>query len=164
MKSFQNRQHITDLIFVLALFCVFAVSSILLVTLGSTVYRNILNTSETNYSTRTPYAYLVEKFHQNEGYGRITLVENFGDSNAIIMTDIIDGQEFETKLYTDQGYLKELFYKKGTELSPSAGDSIIPCKGFQVEELRDDLYHISYLTEDDKALSIYITNKGELLE
>ena len=80
------------------------------------------------------------------------------------MTDIIDGQEFETKLYTDQGYLKELFYKKGTELSPSAGDSIIPCKGFQVEELRDDLYHISYLTEDDKALSIYITNKGELVE
>ena len=164
MKSQQNRQHITDLLFVLALFCVFAVSSILLVTLGSTVYRHILDTSNENYSMRTPSAFLVEKFRQNGGYQHISVQDGFGDSDSIVITEVINDVEFETKIYLDDGYLKELFSQKDASLQPSAGDAIIPCKGFRVQELKEDLYHISYITEDDNNLSIYITNKGGVIE
>ena len=164
MKSQQNRQHITDLIFVLALFCVFAVSSILLVTLGSTVYRHILDTSNQNYSVRTPSAFLVEKFRQNGGYQRITVENGFGDSDAIVITEVIGDSEFVTKIYVDDGYLKELFTQKDANLQPSAGDQIIPCQDFHVQELKDNLYHISYKTEDDQNLSVYVTNIGGVIE
>lgn len=160
MKTNPNRQHVTDLIFVLALFCVFAVSSILLVTLGSKVYRHIVHTSDENFDTRTPSAYLIEKFRQNEGHGRISLLNDFGDGSTIVMTDFINGQPYETKIYLDQGNLKELFSKKDANLSPSAGDIIVSCKEFQVKEIKDSFYHIVFITQNGQKLSIYLTNKG----
>lgn len=42
-KSNEPSRHIVDILFVLALFCVFAASALMLVTIGANVYKQTLS-------------------------------------------------------------------------------------------------------------------------
>ena len=61
MKKQLNHQHIIDFLFVLSLFCVFAVSSVLLILFGADIYNKTVQQMECNYSSRTSIAYITEK-------------------------------------------------------------------------------------------------------
>ena len=69
MQVKQERNHIVDVLFVLALFVVFTLSALVLVILGANVYRQTVSYMDENYEARTAYSYLTEKVRQNDVYG-----------------------------------------------------------------------------------------------
>ena len=61
----QEKHFIVDILFVLALFGVFAVSALALVTIGADVYQHTVEDMGVNYESRTAVSYILEKVRQN---------------------------------------------------------------------------------------------------
>ena len=110
----QEKTFIVDVLFVLALFGVFTISALMLVTVGADVYRHTVEDMSRNYETRTSVAYITEKIRQNdvslpEQYSEQSIsIGTLSDCPALTLTQDINGELYCTYLYLHDGYLKEL--------------------------------------------------------
>ncbi|MBR0163914.1 MAG: DUF4860 domain-containing protein [Lachnospiraceae bacterium] len=147
MQTKQGHRHIVDLLFVLALFALFALSGILLILLGAGVYRKNVEQSADNYALRTTGAYLTEKIRRTDMAGSIE-TGTFDGRDALILREDVNGISYSTYLYLRDGYLTELFARSDLSLPSSAGRKIL-----RVEELSFDF-------EDDHLLRIRITEEN----
>lgn len=165
-KSSQNQpRHIVDLLFLLALFCVFAFSALMLVMLGSDIYQTTVQNMSKNYNSRTAFSYITEKIKQQDQSGSIAIT-TFGDGDALALyqnigTSDAEEQSYVTYLYLDQGNIKELFTTADNTLSPSAGQSILECTTFQAKLISPGLYHVFLQTADGEEASLYINAKSD---
>lgn len=71
----QEKHYIVDILFVLALFGVFAVSALALVTIGADVYQHTVEDMGVNYESRTAVSYIMEKVRQNDTADSIFLTD-----------------------------------------------------------------------------------------
>ena len=67
----RQQRHIIDVLFVLALFGIFALSAIFLITIGADIYGKTMNNMERNFDARTALAYITEKVRQSDFPNRI---------------------------------------------------------------------------------------------
>jgi len=163
MDNKKQSQHMVDALFVLILFCFFAVCALMLITLGSNIYQNTVNHMNSNYLSRTSFAYVSEKIRQKDTQGSVSIQE-FGDGPALVLAESIEDTTYETWIYTEQGYLKELFCKQGTSLEPSAGQNIMSCTAFSIEESSPQLYRICISTDNKNNFSCYVNTKSSSIE
>ena len=70
----QEKHFIVDILFVLALFGVFAVSALSLVTIGADVYQHTVEDMSVNYDSRTAVSYIMEKVRQSDTADSISLL------------------------------------------------------------------------------------------
>lgn len=56
MYKSRENQHMIDILFVLSLFCVFAVSSVVIILFGAHIYRSTVSQMDDNYTARTSIA------------------------------------------------------------------------------------------------------------
>ena len=73
----QEKHFIVDILFVLALFGVFAVSALALVTIGADVYQHTVEDMSVNYESRTAVSYILEKVRQNDTADSISLTTHW---------------------------------------------------------------------------------------
>jgi len=154
-----DGKHIVDVLFVLALFGIFAASALMLVTLGANVYKQTVAHMDENYTERTAYAYITEKIRQNNSEGAISIAKLEG-TPALIFTTNLEETEYCTYLYYYDGYLKELSLRKdifaGSSLL-SAGQDIIPLSSFSIEPTKNNLIKLRICTEDNNSFMIYVS-------
>lgn len=74
--------HLIDLLFPLALFCAFAVTSLLVVVVGADVYRRTTDEMDRNFALRTPLAYLSQAVHRTDLAGGISIGPVWGRAGA----------------------------------------------------------------------------------
>ena len=86
----QEKHFIVDILFVLALFGVFAVSALALVTIGADVYQHTVEDMGVNYESRTAVSYIMEKVRQNDTADSIFLTD-LENVPALCMLSEIDG-------------------------------------------------------------------------
>ncbi len=150
-------KHIVDVLFVLALFGIFAASAFMLVTLGANVYKQTVAHMNENYGERTAYAYITEKIRQNDKLGSIT-TEDLEGTPALVFTQQVEDVEYCTYLYYYDGYLKELALRKdvfaGSNLL-SAGQNITPLSAFSIESVQNNLVKLHIYTEEGNSFFIY---------
>ena len=97
----QEKHFIVDILFVLALFGVFAVSALALVTIGADVYQHTVEDMGVNYESRTAYCtylYLYDG-HLKELFMREGA--SLGGQVLPAGTDIMDLQEFSLSYASD---------------------------------------------------------------
>jgi len=152
----QKQRHIVDILFVIALFCVFAVSALMLVLIGSNVYRKTVARMDDNYNTRTSLAYVTEKIHQFDETDAIE-IGTLGDTDALILKTTTESNQYLTYIYMNDGYLKELFAAADADLAPEAGQNILPIQDFQLQKINNKLYQFTICTEDDHAYTLYVS-------
>lgn len=160
----QEHSFIVDVLFVLALFGVFAISALVLVTIGADVYQHTVQDMSANYETRTAVSYLTEKVHQND----ITSAE--GESNACITTlngtpalmlsQEVNEEVYSTYLYLHDGYLKELFMQQNNSLGGNAleaGVNIMKLDSFHLQQMNSNLLSIEMATIQGESYQIYVS-------
>ena len=76
----------------------FAVLAMGLALLSSGVYRSTTAESDRNFTRRTALSYLVNQIRQADGTGRVA-VGTFGGSDALALTEHLDGTEYVPILY-----------------------------------------------------------------
>jgi len=155
-----QKKHTIDVLFVITLFAVFAISVIVLTGVGARVYQNIVNKMEDNYNSRTSFSYVINKVHQSDADGLVT-VGKYSGCDALIISEEIDNIVYNTYLYYYDGSLKELFTRQGQEFDPSFGTDILKLDGFSVKEVTDSLYEfdITPAGEEKETLFVHLRSK-----
>lgn len=159
MRPQNENRHMVDILFVLTLFCVFALCSILLIAVGARVYQNTLNNMEMHFTSTTSLSYITEKIRQNDYADGISIAE-FGENDALVLLSEYNGEEYCTYIYSYGGQLKELFTKKNISLSPEAGRNILAISDFSVLEVDTGLYEITLVDDEHKSETILISSKA----
>ncbi len=163
MNVKQEKKHIVDVLFVLALFVVFTLSALVLVTLGASVYKQTVSYMDENYTARTAYSYLTEKVRQNDLYDSIS-IGRLEDTSALVLTREINDTVYATYLYLYEGQLRELFMRQGSDIGPnplSAGQEILALNAWDLEMAGDHLLHITLTLEDDSEKELYISLRSQ---
>lgn len=159
MNRKQKKNHIVDVLFVLALFVVFTLSALVLVILGASVYQRTVSYMDENYTSRTASSYLTEKVHQNDLYDSISIGQ-LESTPALLLNREINDTSYVTYLYLYEGSLRELFMRQEGDIGAdplSAGKEILPLHDWALEMAGDHLLHISLTLEDDSAKELYIS-------
>ena len=162
MKGKQENHHIVDVLFVLALFCVFAVSALILLLIGANVYQKTVNDMDANYNGRTAVSYITEKIRQNDSDSAVSVGTLMGKP-SIILSQEVDGKVYQTYLYEYDGYLTELFTDPSLNLGDNilkAGHPLFPITDFTVTETTPSLYHFVLTTKDTQSIHLYISTNS----
>lgn len=155
MSNKENGRHMIDLLFVLSLFCVFAVSSVVLILFGADIYNKTVSSMNDNYASRTSVAYITEKIRQSDIYNSVKIDESLG-YERLLMTRNINGIEYATSLYEHDGFLYELFARTDIELPIDAGQQVIALTALDFEFISDNLLKVSFCDESEKETELYI--------
>lgn len=166
MQKKQNKRHIVDILFVLALFAVFAFCALTLVILGANIYKNTISSMSRNFESRTACSYIAEKIRQNDLYDSI-YIDKFEGQDALIFTKDVYGSLYGTYIYYYDGELKELFIRIGSDIGEnplSAGATIMELDAFQPKYINEKLISITLTISDNDTKTIYVAPRSHTKE
>lgn len=164
MNQKQEKHFIVDVLFVLALFGVFAVSALIVVTIGADVYQHTVRDMSRNYDSRTAIAYVAEKLRQadtamEDGTPAIRLSTLSGQPALALMSGQ-DDEVFCTWLYLHDGYLRELYVREDADLGGSmldAGEKILALSDLEYALVSDRLISVSMTLPDGQSVLLYLS-------
>lgn len=156
MKKKAGHRHMIDILFVLSLFCVFAVSSVLLILFGADIYQKTVQQMDSNYTSRTSIAYITEKIRQSDTENAIQIVSQNG-TQVLMLTNIINEIPYATSLYEFDGYLYELFARTDLELPLDAGQPVMELHSLSFSQIEPNILEISFTDTTNKKQTIYVS-------
>lgn len=129
----KQKNHVVDLLFSLALFCVFAASALIIVIMGADVYQKSVNDMNRNSTIRTSLSYLSEKIHQNDAENGIR-IDQLNDLPSLVLTQNLNGETYETWIYAYDGMLCEIMTDLENRFTPEEGQPILEIGSFSLEQ------------------------------
>lgn len=142
----------------LLLFAVFAVGVFSVLLGGVKLYRALVQRDENAYDTRTCSQYLLSKLRQSPTPDAVS-VSQFGNADALVITQDIEGDAFVTRIYCHNGWLMELYSIADAEFSPEDGEKVLPASGLSVTQT-DDLLCITITDPEGKEQMLQHTLRG----
>lgn len=122
----------TNVLFTILLFLVFVLCALFTVLTGGKVYENINIRMEEDFAGNIPLNYIANKVRQGDGAGTIA-VRQIDGTDVLELGQDIEGAEYVTWIYCDNGYLCELFTDTESGLGLSDGLPIIKCEGLLIK-------------------------------
>jgi len=110
----------TDTLFVMIVFCVFAVSVLTVLILSAGIYRNMTDISRDREDERTILSYIWTKAKSGDDAGMIH-VGKFDGISALFYDEIIGDTLYRTAIYLYDGWVMELFSNPESGLTPQDG-------------------------------------------
>lgn len=153
-----KKEHSLSTIAALLLFSVFATGVFAVLLTGAKVYRTLVQRDETAYDSRTCSQYLATKLRQVPSPDAVSIAE-FGGAEALVITQVIDGDAYITRIYCYDGWLMELFSVAGGEFSPEDGERILPASDMSVIQ-QQDLLIISVTDGSGENLQLRYAQRG----
>lgn len=159
MRFHQEKKHVIDLIFPLAIFFVFAVSAFLVLLLSVHIYGDQTDKTLKNYESSTPLSYITEKVRQNDSQGNIS-IEDLNGVTSLVLHGSSSDVTYSTYLYVYEGWLKELTIRDDTAASPEAGKNIIEACDLQVEKFSTHTYKITVTDLEGDSQTRILTERS----
>jgi len=131
-----------DTVFVLIIFCVFAISVLMVLMLGANTYSSVTEMSREEHSERTVLSYIWTKVRNNDDGGNI-YVSDFKGVPALCIGEDIGGIRFNTLIYHYEGWVYELFSEEDLEFYPEDGIKTIMVTDLIFRELDHGIIRIS---------------------
>ena len=161
MNNKDNR-HIIDILFVIALFCIFVLSAMFLISIGANIYSKTMSNMDSNFNSRTAVAYIIEKIHQSDKDNSVSVGE-FDKDKAIIITNTINDIDYVTYIYEYNNYIMELNTRAELSLPRSAGSNVVKVNKFNISQPKDNLIYCNIIIENE-TYDFYINlHTGDVL-
>ncbi|HIU01779.1 MAG TPA: DUF4860 domain-containing protein [Candidatus Onthocola gallistercoris] len=154
MKFRTSREHLCELLFIFALFFVFAVCAVTVLLVSASSYESTVRRTGENYDIRTTLTYLSQKIRQNDEYGAIH-AGTFEDYPALILHQKTENSSYTTYIYLMDGQLKELVALDGSNAAPESGQTILENTSVSIEETDSGL--IRFTLTDSNGISYELT-------
>jgi len=145
-----------DIIFTLALFCVFAASALLVVLIGANVYQNTTSSMSDNFDTRTSITYISTKIRQSDALDSVYMTE-FDGVPALILSQEIEGDLYHTWIYHYDGELREIFAAADANVSPENGQTIMSVPSLTMEPLDHNMFRFTTVDSGGRRVSMIIS-------
>lgn len=149
-----RNSHSVHTVFILLIFCLFAVCSLFLVLIGANVYRGIVGKMDSNNETRATLSYVTNKVHSADS--RDVSVETLDGQQTLVIRSDFSAREYKTYIYYHDGYLMEYFTSAENGFSLGSGDRITPVSSFSIEKNGNRL-SLSVSGENSRALSLSLS-------
>lgn len=154
MEGRRSRGWIINLICIISILGVFAVSGLMLVNVGVRVYKDISLSNLENFKLRTSLSFVETRLRQSDIKGGISLGDKDGVP-VLILDETADGIEYETLIYFCKGILYEIYQEKGLEYGLNDGQEITAIAGFHMEMEEQGLLRCTAVNEDGMEESLY---------
>ncbi|MCI2106470.1 MAG: DUF4860 domain-containing protein [Intestinimonas sp.] len=135
-------------IFLCAMFFLLAMG---LTLLSAEAYRNTAAAASENDTRRTALSFLVNQVRRNDAQNSVSLA-SFGDGDALILSETVDGSLYKTVLYCFDGQLRELYAAADSGLGPADGLAILPLKTLTIS-VSDGLLITFTVTDENGTAS-----------
>lgn len=142
MKFRSEQKHVIDFIFPIAVFFVFAASSLAVLILAANIYRSQTEDASENYTARTSLSYINEKIRQNDSEGGISIRTKEG-RDCLALSSTHDGVTYTTYIYEYDGMLMELFARDDVDVTLRDGKNIMEIQDFSMEETSEGLFRFT---------------------
>lgn len=129
----QSKKNNMSGITVLLVFAAFMVSVLLVLLTGADVVQRLTERNQSGYDRRTAVQYIATRIRQADDAGMLS-VRSFGDGDALVAAEDIDGVTYETLVYCHDGYLREMFVEAGMEADAEFGEKILPMTMLRVDD------------------------------
>lgn len=157
---FQTRsRHVIDFIFPIALFFVFAASSLVVLILAADIYGSTTNQLQANDENRTALSYISEKIRQNDAGGAPEIATVEGIECLALAADYND-VPYTTYIYEYEGMLKELFARDDASVSLKDGKDIMEISSLTILQIDDRLYQFITVDSQDREDSLVVSERS----
>lgn len=153
MKFKTHNKHVIDLLFPIALFFVFAASSLVVLILAANVYGSTTDELLANDESRTILSYLSEKIRQNDTDGALS-VTTIDGTQCLAMSVRYNDVPYTTYIYEYNGMLKELFARDDADVSLKNGQDIMAVSSLSMTQLERGLYR--FATVDSRGRESFL--------
>ena len=156
---FGRKKHSANMMFTVMLLCIFALAAIFVAVLGAKVYANSAEKLQANFDTRTSIVYLSEKMRTCPGDAFD--VRDMSGTNAVVLSQEIDGNVYESWIYVQDDSLCETVVSAGDTPSPAGGQRIMPLKALSAD-ITDDGIWITVVTPDGHESTTFVCGRSGL--
>jgi len=122
-----------DTIFILMIFCVFAMSVLMVLMFSGKIYKNMHELSGEGYNEQTFLSYMWSRVKNDDKAGKI-YISDFEGLPALCFDDEYDGASYQTLVYLYDGWIREMFCQTSLSLSPALGTPVIEANSFSLEQ------------------------------
>ena len=157
MRETGTKHHLDGLL-ALLLFGVFAASILSVLLTGAGVYSRLTQRDQNAYDRRTCVQYLATKVRQAPSGAQIT-AGTFGEGDALLLSEDIDGQPYLTRIYCYDGWLRELFSAADDPFAPKDGEKILPAQALALH-IDDNLLQVDLTDSSGQAISLTLSPRG----
>ena len=142
---------------VICLMLLFLLSALTVIAIGANIYKKNVAQTNDNYAQRVSIAYVTEKVRQSDVSGSIFVRELFGQ-NVLVFQQELNGDLYNTYIYSYEGYLMELFARDDLQsFYPQTGQKILKINSFIIEKASEDLLRATITEEDGVEETVYIS-------
>ena len=131
-----------DTIFVLIIFCVFAMSVLMVLMLGAGIYNEIVDTSREGDEPRTALSYIWTKVKNNDSINVIH-IGDFQGSSALFLDEVYGDTTYSTSIYHYDGWIYELFCEVGLEFDRESGTPVLKVSDLTFNEFDEGFIKVS---------------------
>ena len=158
------KRHITDVLFTLTLFAVFAAASLIVVFIGAEVYSATIKRADISFEINSTLSFVTTKIRQHDSLDAVR-IDDVDGIPALVLTQAIGERYLETWIYHHDGVLRELPIIQGNEgaLWLGAGAALVNVHYFSFAMPIDGLIEISARSEDGiYARALVSMNSGRV--
>ncbi len=123
MHKKKSSGAVAGILLPMGLVCLFAFCSLALALMGGRAYKSIQSGIDDGYGTTVAASYLRTKLSQNNNLGSVQLSQEEG-LEVLALSSQRDGTAYITRIYVQDGQLKESYLPEGSAFEPAAGVSI----------------------------------------
>lgn len=114
----------------LGLLGAFAVCLLSVLLGGAGIYAKLVHRGADGDEQRTACRYLASRVRSTNTAD--LSVGTFGDSDALLLAETVDGESYLTRVYCHDGWLMELYSAEAGAFSPEDGERLVPVKALHL--------------------------------
>lgn len=112
---------------------IFAVSVLGVLLAGAGVYSRLTRRDDCAYNGRTGLLYVASKVRQASAPDAVQ-VTDFGGVDTLTVTEQVDGEDYVTRVYCYNGWLRELFCAEQADFAPEDGERLLRANRLELEQ------------------------------
>ena len=132
-KTPRLNGHGIGFIFTIILLCVFTATALVVVFIGSNVYKNTASNMEDAFAGRTALSFVAKQIRQYDSVESIS-VGTVEEAQALIFKEETPDGVFFKYIYYYDNYLRELYANEDFEPTGSSGQPLVLVDGFSVSD------------------------------
>ena len=149
-----KKKHTIDTLFVIMIYGMFTLLSLIFVLIGTQVYRTVVGEFETRSSTRVAMYYISNKIRSTDLSNDLK-IEKVEGIDVLVNTS---GRAYQTIFYNHDGVIKRLSKYENEPFIPENGD-VFAYENISVDNLtrtkRDKFYDVSLVDENGNGISLF---------
>ncbi|WP_026508928.1 DUF4860 domain-containing protein [Butyrivibrio sp. MC2013] len=154
-QQLSRDKHIIETITLTALLFGFALCSVMVIALGSSVYKRTLSASDSSYEIRTAGSYVLNKIRCASSSDMIR-IGKVGNSPAIKIYEELNKETYVTSLYVYDGSLMEIMSSEKATISPMTGQRIMDMDSMDISMVDNSLCRIEMAMTDKSTIRVYV--------